>query len=198
MSANGFLVVRLPDYNVLSSMNDQVLPALGTARYSGIDRNAWVDVYDDDFYDKQVPTDIVALVERLDDAVLPGWSLCKSIADAKRLLAYSNRAQHSNELLYVTMGKASAHEPPELRWLGYDVVAEGEWSLLAAGLFGAPEAFSNWAGLVNAFGLFDTPDPVSAFIREYDLKAHRGLAEPTASEESGLKRVAVRVGRLPN
>jgi hypothetical protein len=58
MIINGFVVVRLPHLNYLVPGRD-VIPCIDGLYYAGVDRQRWIDLFDEDYYAKRLPSKMV-------------------------------------------------------------------------------------------------------------------------------------------
>jgi hypothetical protein len=76
------------------------------------------------------------------------------------------------------------------------VVGEGEWSLIAGGLFAAAEHFQPWIRRINKSGLFDTPQAASEYERAYQAAAALGHVEELAAPCAGFRILQVQVGKV--
>jgi hypothetical protein len=202
MEIIGFLVVRLPQLNYLVPGRD-VTPCIGGLCYSGIDRQRWADVFDDDFYIGKAPSDISLWGNKLKTTSndFTGIDVCQDSDMANRLLEYSNRVSASNELIAVrapllqpVKGLTKTNLP--IAWLGYDFVRLGEWSLIAGGLFMYPQSYSGWLAQINQFGLFDDDSALANYEKAYEAAVAQGRSEPLGSADSSLGTIAVEVGRV--
>jgi len=205
ISTNGLLVVRRPHWNFdpkgRGAFRD-CPPELDGVYYSGIDRMPWFDV-DEGLYDGTLPEDLRAIrKESIDSCTdFSGIEVVTGLADAKALLAHSNAREDRNEVVAVRSPlleelKGTIPVPEHaVSWLGCDVVAFGEWSLLREGLFSAPECFVEWRQYLNAEGLLDLPEPAAAdsFSEAYDEAAGKELVEKTAV---GTQLLVVEIGRV--
>jgi hypothetical protein len=203
MNIAGFIVVRRPKFNY-SVHSREPIPAVNHVYYTGIDRQRWADVFDDDFYAKKTPEEIRMLAQsiRTNARDFSGIELCPHAEAAYRLLQYSNRNGDTNELIAVrsteleaTKGTVETELP--LEWMGYDIFALGEWSLIAEGFFRNPGYYSRWAPSINRFGLFDDPSLLNQYASTYETAVAEGISEPIAPKSAGLGKFSIEVGRVP-
>ena len=202
MEITGLIVVRLPHLNYLVEGRDRI-PVLNGLYYSGVDRQRWSDVFDEDFYSKRIPEGLQRLACAVRDSShdFTGIDLCQDIDAARNLLQYSNRKVDANELIAVRSPqlkkiKGVVNIDFSAEWMGYDFVAAGEWSLIAAGVFRDPGYYSSWIPKLNRYGLFDDPALCSDYVSAYERAVAEGKSEPIAPESAGLGKLAVQVGRV--
>jgi hypothetical protein len=204
MIINGFLVVRLPSENqVVPVPSEPVLPSVNGIFYAGIDRCAWCDVYDEAYYADKAPPEVASIADRMqDDCVdFSGIELARDFDVTRVLLEYSNRTAVRNEIIAIRSEqldeiKGTFDTQIPIEWLGIDVKAFGEWSLIAEGLFAAPENFQPWIRRINENGLFDTPQAASEYERAYQAAAALGHAEELAPPSAGFGILQIQVGRV--
>jgi hypothetical protein len=202
MIINGFLVVRLPSENEVMP-SAQVLPGVNGIFYAGVDRCAWDDLYDEAYYMGKAPPEVASIAKGMqDDCVdFSGIGLARDFNVARGLLEYSNRTAARNEIIAIRSkqldeAKGNFDTGVPIEWLGIDVVGEGEWSLIAGGLFAAAEHFQPWIERINKSGLFDTPRAASEYERAYQTAVASGQAEELASPSAGLRILQIQVGRV--
>jgi hypothetical protein len=202
MTVAGFVVVRRPELNSLVEGRDLV-PRLGSIYYSGVDRQRWADVFDEDFYANRVPDEIrtMALALKENTRDFTGLDLCGNVEAASVLLAYSNRHEVSNELIVIRSPgleefKGSIEVECQVNWIGYDIVAIGEWSLIGQGVFRNPDYFSAWLPRINPFGLFNDATLLVEYVSAYEKGVADGQAEPTAPRSAGLGILSLEVGMV--
>jgi hypothetical protein len=200
MIINGFIAVRLPHLNYLVPGRD-VIPCLDGLYYAGMDRQRWVDLFDEDYYAKRTPQEIAPLASALyaTTADFSGLALCQDAQLAWQLLDYCNRGSMNNELIAVRSQsldgmKGAIETNVNVEWLGFDVFALGEWSLLKEGVFMYPQHYSAWVPRLNQFGLFDDSSWLEEFVSAYDEAVKAGRSEPLAPPESGSERISIKVG----
>ena len=168
------------------------MPRLDTVVYSGVDRQRWADVFDEDFYSQNIPDELRTLGSGMRTSTLNviGLDLCKSAESAQKMLEYSNRKRNANELIVVRSGELPSIETIEMDysgdWLGCDVFALGEWSLIAEGVFRRPASFAPWQGRLNSSGLMPDPRLVPEYLSAYATSVAQGQAEPIAPESAGF------------
>lgn len=197
---NGFVVVRLPKWNEVAP--GKVLPMIENVAYEGIDRWEWADVFDEDFYSGSAPEGVRELAEALEDSGgdLSGIRLTQSYSDAQLLETYSNRVEPRNEIAVVASSaldqvKGQLEFPHPVEWLGVDVFAEGEWSLISAGIFAQSEHSRSWIPRLNRHGLFDDDSCFDEFVDHYLRESANGKFEELAARDAGFRIIPVRVGR---
>jgi len=200
VTAAGYLVVRLPNFDYLVDKRENIAPINGVY-YAGVKRQAWADVFDEAYYRRNVelPPDIRRLAEALkrDNSDSTGIDVCKNEDMALSLLEYSNRGENANELIVVRSPflekiKGSVDISKPVDWLGFDCVALGEWSLIAEGVFAKTDYYREWIGRLNKFGLFDDPALVPAYAEAYESAVLQNISEPLGRGP----RIAIEVGRL--
>jgi hypothetical protein len=157
--------------------------------YCGIDRDAWQDIMGG-FYEGTLPPRIRKIIQSLEEPDLTGLRLCRDLNDATAVADYANRhsaeveiAAVYSEFIAVREGTVSA-SPGDLQPLGIDVVATGEWSLIAAGVLSAESPLTAWADRLNAYGLFDNERDCAEFAAAYRRAAAVDEVEPTADHPS--------------
>jgi hypothetical protein len=202
MVVAGIMAVRLPHLNSLRGVQPHA-PQIDGLSYAGLDRLQWIDVFDEDFYSGNAPAEVrklaIALKNTNEDLI--SVTLCRDAAVASLLLKYSNRRQHFNELIVVRSPELEAIKgaidiDASVEWLGYDVMALGDFSLIAGGIFVDPQCYARWALKINCFGLFADSGCVEDYIAAYDEAVAKGVSEPLAPAEAGFPRIAIEVGRL--
>lgn len=198
----GFVVVRLAgmqDDSNLAESPIKPIRRIGNVLYSGVDRCRWCDV-EDDYFRKMLPVHLRVQLESIrklnDDA--SGINVCRDYRTALELLNYSNRSIERDELIVVSSNllqglKGTANEKVSVKWLGWDVFAMGEWSLLSEGVFLKPQLFPGWELKINEYGLLPDETGSMQLGSEYHVLSHRGLLEELGSN---CKIEAVRVGRV--
>lgn len=200
---NRFLVVvRLPHLNHMVPDRD-VLPCINGLYYAGVDRQRWIDVFDEDYFAGHVPSNILNLIGKIRNQAsdLTGIDLCQRANDALALLNYSNRRTATNELIAVRAPsldpiKGTIQCDLQFEWLGYDFVRLGEWSLAMAGVFMHPQNYSRWVELLNSSGLFDDRSLLKTYEQNYEKAVEQDCSEPLAPASAGLETVEMRVGRV--
>jgi hypothetical protein len=203
MIITGLIAVRLPHLNFLDPGRD-VVPCINGIYYAGVDRQRWVDVFDDEFYAKKSPAEIVRLAQamkRRNDCT--GIDVCQDIDAASKLLGYSNRRSIDNELIvvrspFLNAKFGSIEIDREVEWIGFDFVGEREWSLIGSGLFMSPQHYSKWLPLINQNGLFDDSSLLAEYARAYEQAVEAGHSEPLANQSVGFEKIAIEVGRFHN
>lgn len=208
---NGFIVVRKPQFNrdpegrgAFSS----TVPCLGGICYAGIDRMSWFEIDDVyyGYYTNALPEHIQALRRLIQEDARDFTCiyLCKDIAASVDILRYSNTIRPENELIAVRSDKLSSikgtveFDMSRAEWLGYDIVALADWSLLADGLFQIPSVFPGWVEQLNGNGLFSSPEKALEFGTVYLEASRRGEAEEFGEDlpvdEYGIE--AIEIGRV--
>lgn len=200
MQVNGFVVVRIPTMNFLVPGRD-VVPCVNGIYYAGVDRNRWADVMDDDYYEGKLPRNVKSDLARLKRNDFSGIDLCQDIAVASRLLTYSNRSSLRNELIVIRSPSLAAlkgcvETELAVEWVGFDVFALGEWSLISHGIFLHPDKYPDWRVQLNCHGLFNDPSLTSPYSLAYEEAVARGYSEPIAPKSSGLGILSVEIGRV--
>lgn len=197
---NGYIVVRLPHLNNMIGPYSVNVPKLDDICYGGVERMPWFDIAED-FYSKKLPENIKHhwLSLRENNVDLPSISLVQDINIALELLAYSNRSEMRNELIAIRSKELIEYKgtiPTDLHsisWMGYDLVALPEWSLLHAGIFHSPRSFLPWKKQVNSEGLFNT----LAFVDDYVKAYHQASLDNLVEEVWRLDEIAhIEVGRV--
>lgn len=184
---NGFLVVRLPEMNRDEEgrgVFPSVTPCLGTVCYGGIDRMPWFEI-DELFYGSGLPENIAHARKLIDETNSDhsGIWLCRDFDLAIELLRFSNSVYSANELIAVwseTLSELKGiieFDTSRVEWLGYDVHAVGQQSLLRDGLFAVPTAFPGWVGVLNTSGLFSSPDVAMEYADAYQEAASKDQVE---------------------
>lgn len=184
---NGFMVVRKAAFNKDAAGRGSfpmTAPCLADLCYGGIDRMAWFDV-DDQFYAGTLPDSILQVQQRIykSNSELSGIEICRELDLALMLLEYSNGIYNANELIAIRSEALTPFkgivtiDPARLEWIGYDVVALGQQSLLSDGLFSVPAAFPNWQTRINRFGLLSSRDLVASYIDAYRQAARTEQVE---------------------
>ena len=186
----GYLAVRNPQrYPFHRPKNSDGCADGRRLCYCGIDRDAWQDILDG-FYEGTLPAQIHEIMQSLEQPDLTGIRLCRDLNDATAAADYANRHSAEVEIVAVWSEFIAAREgtvpasPGDLQPLGIDVVATGEWSLIAAGVFSAESPLGGWADRLNANGLFDNERDCVAFAAAYRQAAAADEVEPTADHPS--------------
>lgn len=202
MKINGFLVVRLPHLNYIVPGRDLV-PCLGDICYAGVDRQKWLDVFDQDFFEGNAPEDVMVLGHAIKAGThdFTGIDVCRDWSKATRLLQYSNRNSPSNELIAIRSPALNPFKDTmeidlPIEWLGHDFVRLGEWSLIAGGLFMDSQFYHMWLSRINGFGLFSDASLLSDYALTYEAASAQGCSEPLGPATSSLGTVAIEVGRI--
>jgi hypothetical protein len=200
MTINGFAVVRLPNLNYLVPERD-VIPFANGIYYAGVDRQRWADVFDEDFYAKTAPAEIIRLAStmRYENNDFTGIDLCQDEQVALHLLTYANRKSNANELIALRSRELDAFKGTvetelHIHWIGFDFVSLGEWSLIAGGIFVCLESYSKWLDSVNRFGLFDDPSLLHEYVLAYEQSVAAEQSEPLAPPSADFARIAIEVG----
>jgi hypothetical protein len=153
--------------------------------YCGIDRDAWQDIMEG-FYEGILPRRIHEIMRSIEEPDLTGLCLCRDLNDATAVADYVNRHSAEAEIIAVWSESIAARQgtvpvcPGNLQPLGIDVVATGEWSLIAAGVFSAESPLTAWSDRLNAYGLFDDERDCVEFAAAYRQAAVADEVEPTA------------------
>lgn len=186
----GYLVVRdSKDYRIEAHDAARRSAGKSVVCYCGIDRDAWCDVMDE-LYAGTLPSHLRDVMESIDDVDVTGLCLCRDLDVAREIAAHVNRESARSEVIAVWSDYLASVEGlvttpmPSLAWLGLDVVATGEWSLIAGGLIDASSPLRDWANRLSAFGLFDEESDCREFAEAYRQAAIEGGVEPTADHPS--------------
>jgi hypothetical protein len=212
MIMDGYVVVRLPQFNCEDIPGSQVVPCIGALAYVGADRLPWRDLFDESYYHKTMPSRIYDLASAIMQATenYPVLSVCESLEDAMMLLQYMNRSAIRNEIIYVRQSIVKDHDlrreqcrhyssstfDVSLSWIGYDMIGAFEWSIISSGVFWRPDYYQEWIGRINAYGLFDTIEVLMDYAQAYEEACERGISEPLAKESAALPRICVLVARV--
>jgi hypothetical protein len=202
MTINGLTVVRRPHLNYLVPQRD-IIPCVNDVYYAGVDRQRWADVFDEDFYARKSPTQVIRFASslRARNNDFTGIDLCQDEGTAIEMLDYANRTSNNNELIAVrssslTASKGTLESGLPVEWMGFDFVALGDWSLIAAGMFTCPQRYSTWLARANRFGLFDDSSLLAEYVSAYEQAVEAGQSEPIAPSTAGFEKVAIEVGRV--
>lgn len=177
-----------------------VSPKEPGATYQGLDRSPWEQI-DEGFYEESLPETIrVAYASlRSDESSGLWWPTCMDLATATMLAAYSREAGKRVEVIAI-YSPYLAHSQdcagwcePRARFLGVDVVAVGEWSLLKTLLEARDPACRKAVSTVNEAGLLSHASCASIVEARYRELARANLVEPIADPDSGVPVEAVRV-----
>lgn len=201
---NGYMVVRLPhhnkDYLGGRGTYSADVPKMDSICYGGVERMPWFDIHED-LYSGVLPENIkhLWLLIRDNNADLPSISIVQDLDIALNLLTYSNRLKTHNELIAIRSDElidlkgTTSISTQSISWIGYDVVALPEWSLLRAGIFHSQMPFLQWKKHVNAQGLFDS----LSFIDDYVEAYYQASLENIVEETWRLDKIAhIEVGRI--
>jgi hypothetical protein len=205
-SVVGFMVVRKPSLNrdlAGRGAYSTLAPCLDNICYGGIDRMPWFEI-GEQLYAGTLPERIQHERQRiqLDNRDLSGVEVCRDLPTAAALLRYSNDIYNANELIAVRSDALARLKgvrqvnPVQIEWLGYDVVALGQGSLLSAGLFGVPAAFPGWRDRLNSFGVLRSEDLVEPYKAAYDAAATRGEVEDITDIQGELAGIGYAVAGI--
>ena len=191
----GYVVVQKPTVSVHADIEGG---AVVQKRYQGVDRSRWRVVIDS-YYNGTLPTALVEVYEGIKFGSRHdiGFDLCQTLEGATSLVQFSNLQEEGNELIAVyseTLAKLRGTivaERDALQFLGYDVFALGEWSLLADGYFIAHSRFARWDTSININGLFADTSVIELYINDYMDAARNAIVEPLADPPLGLDRIGV-------
>ncbi len=206
---NGFMVVRTPALNWDAAGRgafSRYAWCLDGIYYGGIDRMPWFEI-DDQFYAGTLPEPIKHKRQRIEDFNyhdLSGIPICPDLDMVVSLLHYSNSVYPANELIAIRSDGLTpfkgvvTYDPAKVEWLGYDVVALGEQSLLHDGLFAVPGAFGDWRTRINRFGLLPTLDLVEPFTAAYRAAMEREEVEDFVEQPDLYEHTvpAIQIGRV--
>jgi hypothetical protein len=163
---------------------------------------AWFDL-DEDYYNKTLPSDLIKIRQSLvqDSNDFTGIKLCYDLQTAKKVLTWSNRETIRNEIIALRSQNlveikenSTPAEPAGIRWLGFDFVSLGSWSLLAGGIFIAPSYFLRWQNQLNENGLMDDATSLRDYAEDYSVAARKKGVEPFPEGLHGIE--AIEIGRL--
>lgn len=204
----GFMVVRVPELNKDAEgrgVFSKLAPCIGGICYGGIDRMPWFEI-DELFYNGTLPETLARerKLLRKSNNDFSGIDLCRDLELALELLLYSNSLYNANELIAVVSDKLIElkgginFDRSRATWLGYDVVALGQQSLLNDGLFAVPAAFPGWEKQINEFGLFSSQDEARAFVNAYEEASSKGKVEEINEDfvSFGYEIDVIEVGRI--
>lgn len=131
-----------------------------------------------------------------------GLPLCFEEGLAKELLAWCNSQVPSYELLAIRcaaierwFGRDCVLDQP-VRWLGFDVLAVGEWSMVADGLFTRPDYFAELLPHLNVDGLVATEAAARRLLELYLQGEVEGVVEESTATVPGMEPFIVEVGRV--
>jgi hypothetical protein len=189
----GFVVVRLPEYDVEPS-HLRPPPVEGKV-YRGLDRACWEVPDGIDETKRSAMEALTRPVRRwpFDSVFSPGITPHFRIAqEFMRLDEGVNEtlAVHSDRLAEVC---GSFEWDRGLEFLGYELRAAREWSPHWEGVFWHPEAFPDVLPLLNRHGLFDTENGIGLLAERYVALMREGIVEPLADPPDF---VTVRLYRL--
>ncbi|MCF3107860.1 hypothetical protein LL912_03625 [Niabella sp. CC-SYL272] len=197
----GFIVLRKPQY-VEVYPGGQNLPSFNGMCYNGIDRFMWGDI-ESYFINKRLPqtTPLNKHYDALRNSgydgshfmVVEDYDVARSFNEASSEILGKNEivAVSSPYLNSIKKGKKS--EVP-IKWMGYDIVLLGGWSLVRHGVFeNKLERLIKKGTDINSFGLFNTTDYLDDFVNEYNHLAALDKVDPVIE---GLRLDYVRVGKL--
>jgi hypothetical protein len=185
----GLQVVRKPGQAVDSLRRGAYAsdpPVIRGVTYGGIDRLPWFEL-DDAYFTGTLPARMEEIwrdVHTTRDHT--GLDLCRDLAVSFEVLRWSGLDR--NELIALRGRQLTdikgvfALPPSHVQWRGFDVVALGEFSLLAAGVFRAPNHFSRWTAQISAHGLFSTAEQLSQYVDDYNEAAAKGIVESLSDE----------------
>lgn len=197
----GFLVVRLPQFNIDAFESDGNPRHIGQILYHGVDRMPWFDL-DQDYVSNKLPEHLFQARKaiRRECRDFTGLPLSCDVVQAREILAYSNRERIQNELIIIgskllseIKGRVVHCSQPVTR-LGFDVVSLGNWSLIGSGAFVRPESFPKTVNNLSAYGLLASPDVSKEVQFEYSEAVNRGFIEDLPESPDGID--VLYVGRL--
>ena len=205
---SGFIVVRKAplnrDHQGRGAFSD-IAPCLRELCYAGIDRMPWFEL-DELFYQGLLPENMQEKCKKIQESNrdLPSIRICNDLYASIELLNYSNSLNAENELIAIRSEKLSIFKGTVefdrslAEWLGYDVVALAEWSLLKEGLYSVPLAFPGWVEQLNENGLISSKDKALEFGTTYLDVSRRGEVEELSDElfTLGFGIDAIEIGRV--
>jgi len=216
----GFIVVRKPTENKDARGRGAYLsnvPHIDRIYYGGIDRMPWTEI-GEVFYSGEklkLPNFIRQFYTNLidDNADSTGIEVSKNIDEASAALTYCNETfrdnddPFANELICIRSDKLAQikgsfdFDASRVKWLGYDIISIGHWSLLCDGLFVHPTYFANWLPYLNKKGLFSTKGIMDGFYKTYQeaVKAKQSeelVNSPYGTETDPYAIEAIEIGRV--
>ncbi|MBP6298391.1 MAG: hypothetical protein KA401_03510 [Anaerolineae bacterium] len=193
----GYMVVRKPQFTADSPRSRGVVshPELGNVHYCGVDRMPWHEIAQE-FYSGLLPEHLRNAFESILDSQndFGGLALCRSESESLAFLEYSNHKERQSELIGLHSNQFPfVAETTVTRGisLGFDYLCLSEWSILRAGLFEAPNAFTEWVGKINVHGLFGSTDAISKYSARYVEVSIAGLVEPLSENPLGFAAVEI-------
>jgi len=152
--------------------------------YSGVDCMRWWDI-ETDFYNKTLPTRIRDMYKKINDYDSSfGMSVCRDLKLAKTMLDYCNRHSKICELIYISRTLRGDSEVAfsnvlgEWKWIGFDVLSFGFWSLVNEGVFRKPDAFPEFLSRLTDKGLLPSEDAAFDVARSYESLTANNVLEP--------------------
>ena len=186
MNTCGFIVVRKPSENYYPRGNGvwpKRPPQLGSVYYGGAWRMPWCDI-NFDIHNGKLPMELRDLYQtNVTDPQGSGFSLCKDLAIANKLLTYCNRDQPRCEIIAIyspqlafmkgTTNLAEAF----FKNLGWDLFQIGGGSLLENGIFAKPNLFPAWHEKLNDDGLLISSNESLQYVLQYKQLVEAQLLE---------------------
>ncbi|MBC9914021.1 hypothetical protein [Chitinophaga varians] len=192
----GYVIARKPMYDgsdVMIGRNS--LLRIEDKYYHGIDRLSWVDA--------EIPENLLSIYAdpKASEQDLTGIKVLKKYDEAIALLSLNDEVALKNEVLVIASDKLNQIKGPgmvtqqTIRWLGYDVVLLGGWSLIRHAIFENRQMSLLEMVDLNSFGLLDNVEEVAGFLKEYDRLADLDKVDPLLKNSSyGVD--CIRVGVL--
>ena len=195
----GYMLLRTPGEETLTGEHSVLTRPLDwkTIFYHGIDRNPWCD-FDMAYFEDKLPNSLAEIWHKKNDLILAQhWP--ETLADYADVTAVQDHFKDSgvtNEVIGIysstleqTQGSFTSDKT--IVWLGYDLVPYGEFSLILAGIFRAPEHFSTFYASINEYGLFDNKEAANGYADLYC-----SLAEDGICDEYAMPLEYLRIGRV--
>jgi hypothetical protein len=177
----GFMVVRKPKYatGVFHTLNYE----LGDRNYLGVDRLPWEDL-DVSYYRGEVPTSFLEIMEllRTENKDYSGLPVLKDYEKAVDVWLGCRETSDIIAIWSPELSKIKGSFPysGNLRYLGLDCFALGEWSVILRGIFAKPDRFVCQTNYLNENGLLFSCDCQSILNRYVDLARENEL-EPLSN-----------------
>lgn len=181
LEVSGYMVLRKPEFAVAKSCNLNF--RLEQKTYRGIDRLPWEDI-DDAYYSGRISSELMRVRQQIEsenrgvlgprllrdlDAVRTVWRVFK---ERTEIVAICSSELASN-------GNAAPFDG-SFRFIGFDCISLGEWSVILRGVFYRPDLFPDFVPLLNENGLLASESKCKElFYRYVDLSStNEDIVEP--------------------
>ncbi|GAB4226120.1 MAG: hypothetical protein Tsb0021_01860 [Chlamydiales bacterium] len=209
---NGFLVVYHPNKNRRHFLGRWIEMPLVCPYFSyrGRDRNEWEELRYSEV-SGFLPDSLLKIYKKMEtysNQYSGGTYLTNDLQDAIKALKFSNECYpNGNEIIaihskIVTSIQGEFGTEATIRWIGYDLVGIGEWSLIAHGVLDFDPMLEKWRHHLNEYGLFPEGDLMKNWalaeelIRDYDQYAKQDRTEPMGPDKPSIDLMHIGIVQL--